>query len=663
MPKKSLLFLMGLITGWLFGISVSGNNLLLINGIGFTSSLEAERRSGSSSQEPVAFSTSSESFADSLAILYSAPEMELRLSFTKMQDLGPGVWQSTARAVFNTELKLRKLNLVFSFENQPSISFYSGSAAVQKADPALNKNITPFSDKIVAYANSGQKFWIVASNYRGCEGVEGLPINQVSLYDYSLHHFKRYQQGANQTYTPMDCMPRQAGDHYQWSWLWFESEPVILKLKRWPGDREAALGITSDPDSETADKILAVYMGSNNPTSQKYGSQGFIPHGIPVSNGIFGADESNLSDQFNLLYQSGNSIAYHTYTDLEDPQGSNSQALLHDLLKYYIRMWTDHNIPLNPECLGFNGLDPGSLNFVGDIINQSNICYAWMNDNAANNPFNSFDDPWRLPHLLYEMSALSKPVWFFGRTKALTWEYLNGNVMLDMKHVLTSENLDQLLLDGGLHISYTNLFLNNAADRNSFYVTSPNGDYEIRPEVEEMLQMLVHYREEHQLWIDTPENIFDRLLATEEVEIESVVPILDEHCSRVILKNKSERTLDDFKFSHNDYSVVIPAFTSKGTCEFLVNTSSLQVPAAQQSFYKLAYKDNNLFLTKSGGEVVDFRRLTIYNLKGQKVFSLDQQIPDEVVDIPFQGFATGVYFATIEAHDRSIQKAKFIVLK
>jgi hypothetical protein len=663
MIKKFMLLQMWLIVGFLSGISVSGSNRLLINEIGLTATLVAERRLGSSSQEPITFTAFSESYSDSIAIEYISPEMDLRLSFTKITGFGEGVWQSTARAVFNTEMKLRKLILTFSFEDQPSIHFYAGPSAVKTLDSAYNKMITPYSDKIVAYGNSDHRFWIVASNYRGCDGVEALPVNQVSLYDFALHHFRQYQEGGSQVYYPMDCKPVQAGDQCQWSWLWFQSEPVILALKRWPKDYRAALGITSDPDSGTEDKIQAIYLGSNNPNNPKYGNAGFIKHGIPVSQGIFGVNCTTHGHLYDILLDSSNSIAYHSFSELEDPPGSNAQALLSDLVHYNIRMWTDHNIPMNPECLGYNGLDPSSPSFIGDVINQSGICYAWMNDNVATNPFNSFDDPWRLPHLLPEMTALTKPVWFFGRTKALTWEYLNGNTKLDMKHTMTPENLDQLLVTEGLHISYTNLLGTNGTPQNAYYIVAPNGDYEIRPEVEEMIRMLAYYREYKQLWIDTPENIFDRMLATEKVIIESVTTDPERGDKRVIIRNNSDLTLSDFTLSYNGDNSTIPAFISRGACEFGIDSSSIYTTPIPRSSCYVAYMNNIVQIKLHGGKQVDLRRVTIYNLRGQKVFSLDYPNPALVLEFPFQGFASGVYFASLETRDHSILNTRFIVLK
>jgi hypothetical protein len=151
------------------------------------------------------------------------------------------------------------------------------------------------------------------------------------------------------------------------------------------------------------------------------------------------------------------------------------------MLPYNIRLWIDHGVPTNPEDLAWNGLVEGSPHYIGDVINQSNIEYAWMADTPASNPFNAFDDPWRLPHLLYELTALEKPVWFFGRTRTQTWEYLDQQITIDMKNQMTPENLDRLLIDRGLNICYTHFCFTNWTGINSFYITTPEGEYQVRP--------------------------------------------------------------------------------------------------------------------------------------------------------------------------------------
>lgn len=664
MPRKLIVILFCLLCALLSGLNVSSDNRVEINGIAFRAVMEGEIRIGDYNLQTLGFTSHSESYPDSAVIFYEAPELELRLSFTPAHDLWENVWQSTVRADFREDIMLRQLNLRLDFEDFAAVQMFSGAQAVQRNDVALNRIITPYSNKICAFSKAGSAFWLAASNFRGCSGVETLSTNRIKLYDYSLHYFRQYQYNGSVINYPRDCLPQKTGDARQWSWLWFEEKPVVLDLHRYPGDKQAALSITNDPDAETSNKVMAIFMGSNNPLNPKFGSQGLIPHGIPVSNGIFGADQSLLENLPNLLISTGNTIAYHTFANEEDPPGSNATALLSDLVPYNIRLWTDHSVTNNPECLGYNGLMPDSPNYIGDVINQSSICYAWMNDSVPTNPFNAFDDPWRLPHRLYEMTALTKPVWFFGRTKELTWESLNGNITTDMKHILTPDNLDKLLQDGGLHICYTNFYLSNSQERNSFYINGSNGDFEIRPEVESLLEQLVFYRDNCKLWIATPETVFDRLLATEKVIIDEIQPTGIQGCFMVKIKNNSDYNLTDFTFSHGDHTVTVPNLAANNVYELYLNSDSIQTPAQEYPRYAVYYQGQTLLIKKTGGGALYLTKVKIFNLKGQKVMETTGSIPvSELVTLPVSRLASGVFFAEIAGEDHTPQRVKFIVLK
>lgn len=655
--------LLGLTAAMLSGLSLSGSNHLTINEIGFSVYLEAEQRIGDFGTQTLVFAATPESYADSLAICFSSVEMDLRLSFVHAENLGAIAWQSTAIALFKTDIMLRKLSLNLVFDAATELEFLSGTKAVLGNDPSANLSITPYSNKVCAYRLAEDKFWLIASNYAGCQGVEALSVNRISLYDNELHYLRQYSSSTNQHYYPRDCRPFSSGQSISYSWLWFETEPLILDIKRWPGDKKAALAISNDPDGESPDRIKAVFWGSSDVNSPIYGNQGFASHGIPVTNGIFGADQSSLGQLLPQLLEAGSSIAYHTYENLEDAPGTNASSLLNNLLPYRVRLWTDHSVPNNPECLSFNGLTPGSANFIGDVIQQSEICYAWAGDQAATNPFNAFDDPWRLPHRLFELNSVTKPLWFFGRTRALTWEYLNSNIAIDMKHIMTSENLDKLLQDEGLHVTYTNFFQSNSWERNAFYIDASNGGFQIRPEVEDMIMMLAWYRDHRKLWLATAEDIFDRLLALEQVYVETVNPNIATDCTRITLSNRSENDLIDLSLRHGDNLLIMPFLTAGGNTEIMVNPGSMQLPQPTTYEYLLRYQYPRLYLSKKDGAVLNLQKLNIYNLKGQKVRGYDSAYPAEVIDLSFDGFASGIYIAEIKEKNLQQKLQRFVVLK
>jgi hypothetical protein len=87
--------------------------------------------------------------------------------------------------------------------------------------------------------------------------------------------------------------------------------------------------------------------------------------------------------------------------------------------------------------------------------------------------------------------------------------------------MMSADNLDKLIEDRGLHISYTHFSVHSNSYIGAFFDVNENGDYEIKDEVDDMLLMLDYYRQHRGLWIDTLENIFDRMLAIEKVKLMS----------------------------------------------------------------------------------------------------------------------------------------------
>ena len=654
-----LLFALYAVAG---GLTLTDTNHLELNGIGFSLDLSAEQRTGHFAYQPISFAVESQTGADNISILYSSAEMDLQLTLTPQTGLNATAWQAKASAQFKTDLLLRQLYFTLNFDDPYSIRTLKGSKAINAGDEALNINITPYSDKAIAYTDGGNTFWIVASNYSGCSGVEALSTNQILLYDFSLHYFMQYRTGQSQSYFPRDAMPQEAGNSFTWSWLIFESAPVLPEINRWPAGKKAALAITTDANGQSLHNMKALYLGSNTPGNANYGKKGIIHHDLKISNCIFGIDRPALRNMLDILRDHGNSIGYNTYKNTEDPLGANAQALLHDLAPYNVRLWTDYSVSNNPECLGYNGLEPDSLNYVGDVINESDICYAWMNDRAQTNPFNAYDDPWRLPHRLYEMSSLSKPVWFFGRTRALTWEYLNGNISLDMKHMMTAENLDKLIQDNGLHVSYTYFYLASVSERNGYYLINNSGDYEIRPEVEEMFAMLAYYRNYRGLWMDTVENIFDRMLAIEQVKVLSV-QAAQKGDVKLFLANDSDYTLADFEFKYQEREYRISHFPAHSTQEVLLRKDPQTPIPPEPAEYCLNYLDQVLYLSNRKEEPMFLSEVCIYNLKGQKVKQISSPGVSPKLSIPFAGFASGVYFARIKAAGEPPVALKFGVLK
>ena len=655
-----ILFLM-ILAALVCGLGAAANSLN-IAGISFDLNAHADKRVGDYSYPQLSFTAAQQAYPDSVVIVFSSPELDLTVNISPHNAYLSQAWLFSVRAAFKQELYLHELYLSLDNALEPVSAELKGIEAIQSGDPSRNRSIGPFMDKAVEYASGLKRFWIVASGYAECEGVEGLTAQNIMLYDFRAHFFRQFNQQTQQTSLLRNTMYKPAGGTHRWGWLFFTEKPLLLELSRWPGDRKAALCISNDADGETLSRLQAVFEGSNNPANPNYYTKGFFARNIPISTTIHGVNQPTLGDMWNLIHSHGNRIGWHTYTMLADPPGSNEQAILHDLAHLNIRSWIDHAVPFNPEDIAYNGLYPDSLSFVADVINQSNIDYIWPGDTPYTNPFNAYDEAWRLPHIVYEARSLTKPVWFFGRTRCEVWEYYGQHNSLSMKYMMTPDNLDALIAARGLHIAYTHLCQSQSAAAHSFWEISPTGDYEVRDDVDDMLVMLDHYRAHRGLWIAPLEDIFDRMLDIEEVRITSVETTPQEHILKVTLANGAARDLADLSFTCNEDVYSIDMLPAGGEQSLYISdfTGHGQVPA---TLYKASYHAGQLVITKSCDLPLEPMLVEIYNLRGQKILMQDFIFVQTEHILPFADKASGVYLARLKPLEGTPVLLKFSVVK
>lgn len=645
------------------GVSVQDNSSFNVNNIGFRLDLHGSKRISNYTFQELAFSPILSAYADSTVIVYSCSEMDLTLCIKQNDNYDAQAWEFRARADFHSEIFLRELYFDLVFDDLTALTTYKGVAAINAEDAAKNINLVPYTDKVIEHRMGNDRFWIAASNYRECQNIEGLSLNKISLYDFKLHFFRRFRPSTNMADLPRDTMYKQPGDHENWGFLVFTEKPLLFTYNRWPAGKQAALAITNDADGEWASRLAPVYFGSNNPANPKYMQEGLIANHIPVSNTVFGINQPVMQDIWDQIYQHGNSIAYHTYQSTEDSLGTNAQALLVDLVPYNVRLWIDHSISYNPEDLGYNGLDPSARQYIGDVINQSSIDYAWMADTPPNNAFDCFDEPWRLPHRLWELTALEKPVWFFGRTRMNVWENLSADIQIDFKNTMTVDNLDRLLQNHGLHISYTHFCFANTPNVNSFHVIAPNGDYEIRPEFEELLKMLDYYQTHRGLWIATVEDIFDRMLATEKVRITKVEQTANEGIFAVTLSNDSDHDIAMLEFRFDDVERVVNLLKHGEAKTFYIDTIADDSIPVLQTAYRVGYSNNCINIRSQNDSDEELLKVELFNLRGQLVDSFSNVLLKSTVSIPIKSIGSGVYLVKVINGKATPSTSKVVIMK
>ncbi|NLW18841.1 MAG: hypothetical protein GXY81_04040 [Candidatus Cloacimonetes bacterium] len=638
-------------------------NRLDFGDLNFNLNVHASKRISDNNYQNMSFNTSRESWADSIRIVFSNADLDLNVTISPRSQYLRQAWYFDVRAEFKQNTFVRELMLGMDNRRKPIHAELTGVEAIQNRTYARNRAIGPFMDQAVEFSCGDQSFWIVASGYDGCDGVEGIAMNRIVLYTFQAHFFRMFDPVIQRCSIYRDTMYKAAGESERWGFLLFTEEPVLLDLNRWLANNKAALCITNDADGEALPRLQAVFEGSNNPSNPSYYTKGFFAWDIPVSTTIHGVNEPALGEIWRLIKSKGNRIGWHTYTMLADPPGSNEQALLHDLVDLEIRHWIDHSVPNNPEDVAYDGLDPDSPYYVADVINQSDIVYIWPGDTPNTNPFNAYDEAWRLPHKVWEATVFTKPVWFYGRTRAETWEYLDQNVTLSMKHIMVPENLDVLIAERGLHINYTHFCMSQIEGvRKSFWELLPNGDYVVRDDVDEMLQLLDYYRQYRGLWIAPLEDIFDRMLDVEEVKILAVEKMDEDGILKVTLANNAERDIDEFYIQSHDKEFMLSRFPSGSSLDIILTetTNHNDVPGAQM---QIRYQQGALHITKASGEQIDPVRVELFNLKGQKLMEQDSAYQQWEIVIPFAGKASGIYLARFSRPGRLPIVQKFSVIK
>lgn len=652
--------LIAVFSSQIMALSVREQNQVQIGDIAFNLNLYATTRIEGGSVVALNFDTSASTVDGITSIIYSSPQMDVNVSFSPREQYEAPAWLVSVNASCKEELYLYDVFLSMDSVDAPIIADLKGIEAINSGDFADNVNIIPYRDKAVEYAHPNGKLWIVASGYDECGEIEGLSANQIMLYDHKNHFFRRYVQGGTWEVF-MDTMYKPAGSSHDWAFLLFAEKPLLLNINRWPGEKRAALCITNDADGENLSALQAVYEGSSNPENPKYYRKGFFARNIPVSNTVFGNRQATLGEMWHKIKDNGNTIGYHTYSPGADPAGSNQQALITDLVDYDIRLWIDHAVPSNPEDISYLGLIPGSDSYMVDVINASGIDYIWPGDTPYTNPFNAYDEPWRLPHLVYEAKGFTRPIWFFGRTRMEFWDYTNFMESLSFKYMMSADNLDKLIEDRGLHISYTHFSVHSNSYIGAFFDVNENGDYEIKDEVDDMLLMLDYYRQHRGLWIDTLENIFDRMLAIDKVKLMSYEEV-SKGIYQVVLKNASDYDLKNLHFKHLDTGFNIPNFAKGDTFTFFTADEPEKLLTKPEN-YILSHNGGSLIMKSRYESLMPPMKIEIFNIRGQKVKTFNSNESLYQWTQPFGNYASGIYFARVSRDNIPEMTLRFFVVK
>lgn len=659
---KLLLPILILMPAWAFAQLSLSSDVLSINGIDFRLHPEVMVKNAAGETKNLTFAVQTIQTPSGAELTFTNDLLNLQLALTPQPNLGNSVWQANITAHYLDNVSLYTLAMRFDWVNPNLITAYLGTAAVRQRSVALNQDLCPYRDKIVEYTAPDSSIWVIGSNYEGCEGVERITANTVYFYDYRLHYGRLYDKARRRFEQKTDIKPCSTNQSDSYSFLLSAEKPLMPRINRWLGDRQAALSISNDADGGNGKKIYALFWGSSVNGSPQYLTKGIFANHIKLSNTIFGADYDNQYQIWASMRNRGIDIGYHTYTKDGDFTRAIKDNLLTQLQPFNIRMWIDHSWANNAEDFCRTGTDPDSPYYIIDVINNSNIDYAWMGDLPSRNEFNAFDDPWRLPHRIYEFTRLTRPVWFYGRTRMETLEYYDERHTVDMKYNLTRQNLDKLLAEGGLSLIYTHFFFDDTPQRRTFFEILENGECEIRDDANAYFELLNEYQTQRKLWVDTTENIFDRMLAIEQVRVVNVTSMTAGY-QTVTVENGSDYDLDELLLDFDGKTKLIPLLRAGSRYSFTLSSGSRTpgIKPAQNLF--LQYQDSSLYLKSIDNELLSPMHISIFNVKGQCLVQTTTPAQRNMTILPFASHPSGIYFARIKPLTGNSFTLKFIVLR
>lgn len=624
-----------------------------LNGIGFDLQPYVTIFDGQN-DELLSFTRQADILGDSVILRYQHPALDLQLVISPDPCFGLPMWSVKIRADYHQNCELHDLWITLT--GLESYYYLTGVDAIQNSDYSLNRNLLPYTDRVSEASNGSNRFWIVGSNFGIERPVESMDKNKIKLLDRGFH--RAYLTLIQ--HRVLDTMPRRAGQRESFQFNLCATKPWLLKVNRYPGDRKAAFCISNDADMELPERLNAVFFGSSDPSSPWHHNAGLAYHGIVVSNTVFGEDYWRMAHVWDDIMRSGNTIGLHTYSTEQDNLPDLEHALANQLQYFNLRTWIDHSSHINPEALAHLGSIPSSPCYVLDILQDNGFDYAWIHELPEQNHFNSFSDISWLPHQV-DAFNLARPLWCFRRTRCEAWESL-VQPEFDFSHNVTLPNLLQLIEEGGFSVAYTHLSFRDSAVHRGFYDDFGN-ELRIRPEADSCFAMLARCRDQKGLWLTSTEELFDRLIATEEVYARSIEALDNEHLS-VTWVNGSATRLKDFAFEFQGklHQIDLPAHSETEviigrTLEFdQGHTGSPHHPS-----YICAQRNDRIEISLPDRPMAETTRISLYNIRGQLVAKNIASYDQGKFYLSIKGYASGVYIVRIEDRQGVMEHHKVTV--
>lgn len=582
---------------------------------------------------------------------YTSDVADFVIQATDYSEYYPGGWLVKLCVTYHQHTMVKRLQVKLNCL-QP-VTYYYGIKSCADSNATLNKNLTPFSSRVIRAKYNDNNVWLAGSFYSNKANIEYISGDSLSCYDNRCHSCPMQYLHENE----WDWKTYEQGDREEYFFVLFEKPLPNFDLSNYPWNYDAALCITNDADSESSTILPSTFFGSTSTTSDYYLTKGLIARNIPVTNTVFPSNWRWLRNIWRTIYNSGSSIAYHTYCPTADDMDSLAYWMPRLYEQFHANLWIDHSMGTNPEDIANEGYNPDSPYYVMDLLRQNHIKYAWVGYNRVNN-YNAFTDFRQLPHRCFSIDPEGQLL-FFERWRMDCWIVLQ-QPEISFASQITSENLDRLLSENGLAIVYTHFSMGPGANNNRvpFWEDDPSGNgRRIRAEADSTLCMLAGYRDQG-LWLATAETIFDRLMAIDSLRVSSIRKV-GNNCL-LTLTNYSHFAVDDLAGDtdngmHNlgtlrpNQNMVITIYDF-----YNHETQAHDVTIDNVSVY---CKGDKIVISDEDPQRLNGYNPSVYNIRGQKQH-LGFERSENQISISMRGQPSGLYFVKTKGQVNKVMYVK-----
>jgi hypothetical protein len=382
-----------------------------------------------------------------------------------------------------------------------------------------------------------------------------LIINLDYAADHPFTHFPLIENPTQEVRIDLSERERKANTSASNSWNLFIGQEVN-SLPRFMKSNDGYIStyiFTEHADNTDIRTHRAVNYGSEEITNYNSARGGFAKYDIPNTKSIFynnpthstneRANKNFTTEVCNLkgssdfekmvdeLYANGQEICLHTPDNSTTTAKNLKEALEYMAKKYHSKSWIDHGynnrLKDNREDFVCDGLSPSSPYYALELWQKNNIKYLWNCQNEHSwihtqyHFQNSLTDVYygwgdRLPSPSYwlESNASNKVYsWSTNQHFALTSPQ-------QWNELYNEKTLNDLIANQGICINHC---YTASVDENSVsWYKNEKGKIVIRPEFDEALKLLAHYRDQKLLNITTVEKFMDYNLAVEKVKYEII---------------------------------------------------------------------------------------------------------------------------------------------